>query len=59
MEEGVELVEFALGDGVEFVVVADSALGGEAEPGVGGRHGAVDGVAEDVFGVRSSRLRWS
>ena len=51
VEEGVELVEFLLGDGVEFVIVANGAAGGEAKPNGDGGVGAVDGVAEDEFFV--------
>ena len=51
-----ELVEFALGEGVEFVVVAGRAAGGEAEPdGRGGLY-PVDRVANIVFIVDRAAL---
>ena len=51
MEERVELIEFLLRNRIKLVVVADGTLRGETEPGVDRGGGAVDGVAEDVFGL--------
>ncbi len=51
VEEGVEGIEFAVGDGIELVVMADGATGGQAHPGLDGGGSPFDGVAEDELGI--------
>ena len=55
VEERVERVILLLRDRVELVVVADGAAGGEAEPRLHRRAGAIDGVAiHPLLGDRSA-----
>ena len=56
VEESEELVILFLRDGIELMVVALGAAGGEAEPSGGNRVGAIDDLLEAGFGAVDARF---
>ena len=56
VEEGIHLVIILLRDGIEFVIVARSALPGEAQPVLHRRRRALGCVAKELLGINRSAL---